>query len=41
LLIGAAYAAASDFVPFGICTKASTEYTHLGDSYTVIEYVTI
>jgi len=41
LLIGAAYAAASDFVPFGICTKASTEYTHLGDSYTVIEFVTI
>jgi hypothetical protein len=41
LLIGANYAAGSTFVPFGVCTKASTEYTHLGDSYTVIEYVTI
>lgn len=41
LLIGANFAEDSTFVPFGICTKASTEYTHLGDSYTVIEFVTI
>ena len=41
LLIAADYAAAATWVPFGIVTKASHEYSHLGDNYTVIEFVTI
>lgn len=41
-MIKAAAAGANDnFVPFGICTVGITEYSHLGDNYTVIEYVTV
>jgi hypothetical protein len=41
LLEGAGVTAGDTFIPFGVCTKASHEYSHLGDSYTVIEFVTI
>jgi hypothetical protein len=37
----ASFTAADAYLPFGICTKVGTDTTHIGQTYSCIEYVTL